>query len=395
MLVENDLYQVKRGGKHFTVVLKYPHRVVSTSDVNGGHTDKLRYLTNFQSMEPEDHRERYTEILSLNNEDYHQLVADELELDATRLAIMGTAVNINNTVHMSNSFQDITVDAFVTAGAKGNALRAGDTADWYEGEAGNVAIDQSVVKPVIKDNGTINIILIINRALSGGAQAKTITLLNEAKSAALSELVIGSTRSEHIATGTGTDQYIVAAPVNSSQPPLTSASGHLKFGELVGDVVRRAVLDALRLHNGLERSTTRSVEHALRRFGVHDHLLLEKLKPNLSERDFELLCCNKRGWMTDPKLVANAYAFAAIMDRANYGTLSDHIEPDIFLDHAALTAVAVSGDHDHWASFRAQIDLQIQTRSQAQISVPTGSDYFITALAIGWRAKWSRENRLP
>ena len=70
-----------------------------------------------------------------------------------------------------------------------------------------------------------------------------------------------------LATGTGTDQYCIAAP-SSARQPLTSASPHMKLGELVGLATRKATMEALRWQNGLEASYTRGVFHALGRYGV-------------------------------------------------------------------------------------------------------------------------------
>jgi len=115
MLDDNELYEANRLGKYFVISLKQEHRVISTSDINGGQTNKVKYLINFQSMEAADHTARFTEILSLSDEAYHQQVADEIKLDASKMAIMGTAANINNLVHISEVFKDIKVDAFLVS----------------------------------------------------------------------------------------------------------------------------------------------------------------------------------------------------------------------------------------------------------------------------------------
>ena len=90
--------------------------------------------------------------------------------------------------------------------------------------------------------------------------------MTEAKSAALQRLAVPSCYSPDLATGTGTDQFCVAAPIEGGVP-LTSASPHMKVGELIGLCVRRATLEALRWQNGLEPSFTRGVFHALGRHG--------------------------------------------------------------------------------------------------------------------------------
>ena len=56
----------------------------------------------------------------------------------------------------------------------------------------------------------------------------------------------------------GTDQFCIAAPSRGDRP-LTSASPHMKFGEIVALAVRDATAEALRWQNGLEASYTRGI----------------------------------------------------------------------------------------------------------------------------------------
>ena len=75
--------------------------------------------------------------------------------------------------------------------------------------------------------------------------------MTEGKSAALQRLAVPSCHRADLATGTGTDQFCLAAPAQAATP-LTSASPHMKFGEIVGLAVREATMEALRWQNGLE-----------------------------------------------------------------------------------------------------------------------------------------------
>jgi adenosylcobinamide amidohydrolase len=157
-------------------------------------------------MEPAGDMERHDKITSMSEQEYHTLVAKELGLDPARMAMMGTAANMNYMAHKRVEFLDLRVDAFVTAGVEGNATRSGDPAMWYEGEIG---VQRAPVIP-----GNINTIVIVNKPLTPGAQAKAVIMISEAKSAALAELAVPSGVSQHLATGTGTDQFILAAPLD-------------------------------------------------------------------------------------------------------------------------------------------------------------------------------------
>ena len=400
-LHETNAYIAARQGKHFIVSFKEEHKVLSTSDINGGQTNKLKYIVNFQSVEGNGHNTRFNEILSLSNQQYHQQLADNLQLDSNVMASMGTAANINNLVHVHKRFRDISVDAFVTAGVKGNALRSGDPTRWYQGENGNELISDEALSSErgllaegslpaegsllaaegslpLKDSGTINIIVIVNRALSSGALAKTAVIITEAKSAALAELAIPSKQSRHLATGTGTDQFAIASPLNSSLKEIDSASGHLKYGELVGDAVREAVIQGISLQNSLERSDTRHIVHALSRFGGTKPALLMRFKELLDKESYALLSKNKASVFRDAKLVAAAYAYASLIDRIEYQTLSANIESDALLDQAANAAIAISGNSQHWQTYREQLSYD----KSDPLSL------FIQATALGWQAKW-------
>ena len=364
-----DYYTAARQSRYFIVTMKEPHQVLSTSDINGGQNNDLTTIVNFQSVEGNGHDNRFNHILSLSKQQYHQELADNLGFDVDKIASMGTAANINNLVHVQKSFRDITVDAFVTAGVKGNALRAGDAASWYQADAGN---------EFVKDSGTINVILLVNRALTPGAQTKAAAVVTEAKSAALTELAIPSKQSRHLATGTGTDQFAIASPIKSPLKTLDSASGHLKLGELIGIAVREAVIEAISVQNGLERSDTRSVIHALRRFGLTKEDLFSRLKQKLSDEHFELLKKNKRAVLSEPKLVAAAYAYASVLDRLEYGTLSTHLESDVLFDQAVNAAIALSGKSQDWQRFR---ELLVSSQNNSL-------ELFVQAVSVGWQAKW-------
>lgn len=164
---------------------------------------------------------------------------------------------------------------------------------------------------------------------------------------------------------------------------LDSASGHLTLGELVGTAVTSAVIKAIGLQNDLEYSNTRNVLHALGRFGATKPMLLERLKDWLSEDSFALLQKNHNAVFTDAKLVAAAYAYAAVLDRLEYQTLSSNIKNDVLLDQAVNAAIAASGQSQQWQYFRDQ--LKLKNNSQ---DCPI--DLFIQAIAVGWLEKWSK-----
>jgi adenosylcobinamide amidohydrolase len=284
--------------------------------------------------------------------------------------MMGTAANMNYLAHRSVEFRDLRVDAFVTAGVEGNATRASDPARWYEGPNGFEAAPM---------NGTINTIVIVNRPLTSGAQAKAVVVMAEAKAAALVELAVPSRASMHIATGTGTDQFILAAPLDPGARPLRNAGTHAKLGELIGEAVRASTVEALRWQNGLEPSIGRTITRALERFGLSDKELLTRLQRTLPEDSYRLLTSNKLGVTMEPRLSAAAWAYAAVLDRLQYGTLPAHLEWEVLRDQAASAAVALSGKPGMYGEFWKKIPDKSADRLEP----------FVQGLALGWLSRWA------
>lgn len=363
-------FEAVRQGRFLVVALKQPHRVVSTSGRTGGVSEVVTHLVNHQSMEARMHMERHNLIARMSEEEYHDLVAKELKLDPAKAAIMGTAANMNYLGRRTFEFRGLRVDAFVTAGVEGNATRPGDPAMWYEGEKG-----MEYIKPV---SGTINTIVVINKPLTPAAMERAVVTMAEAKTSALLELGVGSRYSSHLATGTGTDQFIVASPLDPSQRQMRWAGPHTKLGELLGNAVREATVEALRWQNGMERSHTRSIMHALGRFGLTEEKLLARLKGLLPEVYFGLLTENKMAVLWEPRVAATAYAYASVLDRLQYGTLPEEGAGETLRDQAASVGVALSGKSAAWPDIWSKIEVNPKDRVSP----------FVQGLALGWIERW-------
>lgn len=370
MLQESPNFVATRSGRYLVVELRSPHRVLSTSAATGGQSNQIRYLVNHQSMEPAGDMERHDKIVSMSEEEYQRSTARELGLDPEVTAVMGTAANMNYLGRKHMEFRDLTVDVFVTAGVEGNAMRPGDPGRWFETEKG-----MEYIRP---NNGTINTILIINKPLTAGAQARAVVTMSEAKTAALMELAVPSRYSSHMATGTSTDQFIVAAPLDSTRKALRWAGPDTKLGEMIGNSVRSATEEALRWQNGLEPSYTRSITRALGRFGLTETELLARLRKALPEKNYELLTKNQLGVTMEPRLAAAAFAYAAVLDRIQYGTVPAELAGEMLRDQAAGVAAAVSRKPTDWADYWKQISAAPTDRLAP----------FVEALALGWKTRW-------
>jgi len=371
VLVEAPNFSAARNGRQIVVTLKGAHNVVSTSGRTGGMSSKVTHLVNHQSMEARMHMERHNLIAKMSEEEYHDLITKDLGLNPMTTAMMGTAANMNYLGCKTQEFRGLRVDAFVTAGVEGNATRPGDPAMWFEGEKG-----MEYIKPM---SGTINTILIINQPLTAAAQERAVVTMTEAKSAALSELAVGSRYSSGLSTGTGTDQFIIASLVKDDVRQLRWSGTHTKLGELIGLAVKEATIEALRWQNGMERSHTRSIMHALGRFGLTEEKLLERLKKAMPEESFKFLIENKMAVLWEPRLSATAFAYASVLDRLQYGTLPEEGAGETLRDQAASVGVAISGQPNQWPVFWGKISVAGKDRTAP----------FIEGLALGWQARWA------
>jgi adenosylcobinamide amidohydrolase len=263
------------------------------------------------------------------------------------------------------------VTAVVTAGVQGNAACAGDAAGWRETEHGWDKIPPP--------GGTINTMLFLSHPLTRGALARAAVTMTEAKSAALTRLAVRSRYSKDAATGTGTDQYAIAAPLGGGKP-LTSTSPHVKLGEMIGVAVRDATSEALRWQNGLEPSYTRSLFHALGAYGLDESTFFEDIAALLSPADLDLLQKNAKSVFYEPLTAAAAYAIASILDRVRYGTLPAGAVRDALRQQAALLAANLAARPECWADFLARL-------TAADPEQP--ARLVLRAIALGWSSKWT------
>ncbi len=387
VLCRGERFVARRSGRFLLVELTAPHRVISTSTQCGGEREDLQFLANHQSCEATGDADRHERIAALGPAGYHAQVCAEMGVAPDRTAVMGTAANMAYAAHRAATFEDLRVDTFVTAGVAGNAARAGDPAAWTEAADGRwrrvatAAADEpdDSDAAAAPPDGTINTILLLDHPVTPAAQARAVVTLTEAKSAALAELAAPSCYSSTIATGTGTDQFCVAAPLDPRRVPKTATGPHAKLGELIGRAVLAAVKEALRWQNGLEPSLTRGLFHALGRFGLTEGHALERLAELLPAEQYALLDRNRQAVFWEPGVAAAAYAYAAVLDRAACGTLPAGVAGESLRQQAACLACALAARPSAWEAFRAALG-----------DAPDDPvELALHAVAAGWSAKWT------
>jgi adenosylcobinamide amidohydrolase len=389
---------LQRRGRHAIVELRAPALVLSTCHVNGGLRSDLRFLVNHQSCEPVKHQERFELITGMGQDAYHRHVCTELSLDPTQTALMGTAAAMQYLGIVTHQWSDLSVTAIVTAGVTGNAGSAGDAAHYDErngtwertNPTPNPDFQTPAPKPPGTHGGTINTLLLFSSPLSLSALTRAVMTMTEAKTSALLELAVGSKSSWRPATGTGTDQFAIATPREGSTPR-TWTGKHTKAGELIGRAVREATLEALRWQNGLEPSLTRSLFHALGRFGLTEENFKLVQESLLSEREYQLLKGNWNPVIFEPQLAAAAYAFAAVLDRVLCGTLSTASARESLINQAALMTVGLSTQPNNFSVFRHDLipHLPVDTDNTPAQLIPAAIALANRAIALGWQRKWN------
>jgi adenosylcobinamide amidohydrolase len=372
LLSETDHYRLHRRGRFLWAALKRPHRVLSTCKVNGGLREDLSHVANHQSCEGVAHLTRYARNQSpLPGLDaFHAQACLDADLPPAKTALMSTAANMQCAVLAQAEHEDLVVSVAATAGVLGNATRAGDPAGWHEYRDGSRPILRAsgageeletktktlfdmqqtsqtgsvpMHSPDVTGSGTIVLLVLINQPCTAPCLVRAATLVTEAKSAALLDLRMPSLQSPGLATGTGTDQLVIAAPLpGAGDWERNWAGGHNSLGELLGRAVHAAVSRCLLLQNGVCAELRRSVCSALRRHGCDETMLLAQAEAELEQTDAELFAHNLTALIHDPQTAAVAYALAEIVDLARAGVLHAEVAQEAIFNQAALLAAAVA-----------------------------------------------------
>lgn len=150
------------------------------------------------------------------------------ELQRTRVGEEGVVLLTSRTLFdvdvVSARDGDVDATAVATVGL-GNALRIGDS-------AGPIDLP-----------GTINLVVRVSCPLTLEARLEALTLLAEARTAAVLEHRFASRRSGLRATGTGTDAIVLLSPSGAS--PTRYAGKHTSVGAALGAAAFGAVKDGI------------------------------------------------------------------------------------------------------------------------------------------------------
>ena len=240
ILKNSDTVLVRFGPKRNGIV---------SSWLNGGYNEDLSAVFNHQLSQ--ENIDKYGDggildfLKDLSTDFYNGL-----DLRSDKLSGLITSADMNSYSIACEKYRDIEVIAITTAGARVNAVSAGDIASYYEinadyrydleeDESNGQNNNQNLNKP-----GTINTILLINTKLDESSLLLAEMIAVEAKSVALRDLMVSSNYSDEIATGTGTDGIAIFSNMESENFT-DNVSKHAKIGELIGKVVIDSIKEAL------------------------------------------------------------------------------------------------------------------------------------------------------
>lgn len=376
LLATTDHYLLRRNGRFLFAAFQQPHRVLSTCPINGGLREDLTHVANHQSCEGVGHCAGTATTL----ETRHVSACQSAALPPATTALMSTAANMQCAVLASASYAELTVQVAASAGVLGNAARAGDIAAWHEQAGGSVRVMPSASSAPETGAGTIVTLVFINQPCNAACLVKAALMVTEAKTTALLDLRIPSLQSNQLATGTGTDQLALAAPLETHDTWARRWAGsHNTLGTLLGRATHQAITRCLLLQNGLCAELRRSICAALARHGCDESALRSAAAVQLDTELAQLFSANLLALIHDPQSAAAAYALAETIDLAQHGILHVEVAREAMLNQAALLAASVAVQPQHFATLRSALAVRAYT---------TPAELAAAAVVAGFAEKW-------
>ena len=354
-----------------TVLVKFgPERNgIITSWLNGGYNEDLSAVFNHQLSQ--ENIDKYGDggILDFLKD----LAADfyeNLDLRSDKLSGLITSADMNSYSIASERYRDIEVIAITTAGARVNAVSAGDLASYYEinadyrydledDENNYQNNNQSNIKNPNKP-GTINTILLINTKLDESSLLLAEMIAVEAKAVALRDLMVSSNYSNEIATGTGTDGIAIFSNMDSENFT-DNVSKHAKIGELIGKVVIDSIKDALAKLQWLTPTYQLNALVRLDRFqynldDFYNNYLPKHVKME-DENDKREFILSLIGISKNPELVSYVSLIIHLLDQYRYGLLSKKT-----VLKASNSILENQLNNDEWLSMKLLLDYIIKNQ---------------------------------
>jgi len=315
LLFESDNDYIFRNQDSIIVKFKSRRNGIVTSWLNGGYHEDLEAVFNHQLSQKNITKYEEGGILSYL-EDLSSNLADKLDFNKDKSSGLVTSAKMINAVISRRTYRKLDVIAISTGGVNVNAGSAGDPASYYEenGEFDlnlNDSDSNSPHKP-----GTINSIILINAKLDESSLLLAEMTATEAKSVALRQLMVSSSYSNDIATGTGTDGIAIFSNLDSDNS-LEITGKHSKLGELIAEVVIESVKKTIANQTWLTETYQSNALLRLDRYRVDmDSFYSNYLKlDENAKKDFIVSLSNI---MHNPELVGYVSLILHVLDQYRY-----------------------------------------------------------------------------
>ncbi|WP_321430961.1 adenosylcobinamide amidohydrolase [uncultured Methanolobus sp.] len=322
------LWQTSGGERVFrydsSIVVELPpgRSTLTTSWLNGGYREDIRYVYNHQVLHAADDCHEASDLEGGSISAFAAVIAEKLGLDPLSATGLLTAANMENVAIVTRSFRDMEITAVITGGIEVNGGRAGDPASYYQ--------DKGQCKMI---PGTINTILLIGANVPHYAMMNAAVTATEAKTVAIQQLMAPSQYSEGIATGSGTDMIAVIAD-NTSPLHLDDAGKHSKLGELIGQCVIEATQKALAQQSELTPYSQCNMLVRLERFGIDENKYWKVASALEGENRKAHFIRELRDMSKNPALVGISASVLHIVDEISWGLI-----PEIAGKKAAFSAM--------------------------------------------------------
>jgi len=241
------------------VLSEKPLTTISSAFHNGGGLKNTKAILNVEVL-----KSCSDKSLHDNPEPYITDSAKRFGLNESFIGMV-TAAAVENFAFASKKVGELAVSVISTA-----ADNEGNTCNFAESAGETINVQEN--------EGTINIIVVIDGNPTESCLGGTLITVTEAKMAALRELDVRSRFSGDEATGTVTDSIVVAK--TSRGVPVVYGGPASELGQLVGYCTRKAVKEAITKAN--EFMPSRSIRDRLR----ERHMSIEKLSLELSKVNY-------------------------------------------------------------------------------------------------------------
>ncbi|WP_094229093.1 adenosylcobinamide amidohydrolase [Methanolobus psychrotolerans] len=311
------LWQTSGGEQVFlhekSIVVELPpgRRTLTTSWLNGGYREDIRYIYNHQVLHESDVDHEVSSLDGGGISAYSTIIAQKIGIDPLSSTGLMTAANMKNVAIVTHCFRNLEVTAVVTGGIEVNGGRAGDPASYYQEEGQFTMI-----------LGTINTILLIGANVPHYAMVNAVVTASEAKAVAVQELMAPSQYSQGIATGSGTDMIAVVSD-NTSHIDLDDSGKHSKLGELIGKCIKEATKKALAQQSDLTPHSQCNMLVRLERFGIDEKRYWKEASSMEGENRKSQFIDELRIIAKNPALVSLTTSLLHIVDEISWGLLPD------------------------------------------------------------------------